>query len=103
MMKHAFVVVEAEQQRADELAFGLLVPTKPRDDAVGRPRVLDLDHQPLAWRVRERVRLRDDAIEPGALEAFEPVLRGLRITSDRRDMYRRLRLRERVLERGAAL
>jgi hypothetical protein len=47
MLQHVVVVVEAEQQRADD-AFALLVPAKTRDDAIGGAHVLHLEHRALA-------------------------------------------------------
>ena len=67
------VVVEAEQQRADQLVLAVLVPAKAGDDAVGRARVLDLDHRALAGLIRPRRRLGDHAVEAGALEARQPL------------------------------
>ena len=75
VMEHAGVVVEAEQERADRLGaafLAALVPAKAGDDAVGRARVLDLQHRPLARLVRRVERLGDDAVEAGALEFAQP-------------------------------
>ena len=77
-MQRALVVVEAEQQRADEPVLSRLVPAKARDDAVGRARVLDLDHRALARLVRAVLRLGDHAVETGAFEPREPVRRHAR-------------------------
>ena len=49
--KQSLVIVEAEQQRADD-GF-LLGIAKAADDAVGRPLLLDLDHRPLAGAIFE--------------------------------------------------
>src|SRR5205085_5628093 len=74
VMERAVVIVEAEQERADHRARAVLVPAKARDDAVGRARVLDLDHRALARLVRRVEPLGHDAVEPRAFEALEPVL-----------------------------
>ena len=79
MVERAFVVVEAEQQRADD-AFAVLVPPESGHHAVGGPRVLDLEHRPLAGLVGGIVRLRDHPVETRALETLQPV--------DRRDRDR---------------
>ena len=73
VVQRAVVVVEAEQQRADQLAGAVLVPAEAGDDAVGGAHVLDLQHRALARLVRAARRLGDHAVEPGALEAVEPV------------------------------
>src|SRR5262249_37847920 len=92
------VVVETEQERADHRAGAVLVPAKAGDDAVGGPRVLDLDHRALTrtiWRVQA---LGHHAVEPGALEAPEPVLGERAIPRRGRDVHRWLRVAEDVLE-----
>ena len=53
VMQHARVVVEPEQQRADERVLAALVPAEARDDAVRGARVLDLHHRALARQVGE--------------------------------------------------
>ncbi len=72
MVQGAVVVEQPEQQRADPLA--VLVPAEPGDDAVGRALVLHLPHHPLVLQVGLVGRLGHHAVEPGALEAREPVL-----------------------------
>src|SRR5678816_113853 len=53
VMEHGAVVVEAEQQRADEGALAALVPAEAADDAVRGALVLDLEHHALARGVGE--------------------------------------------------
>ncbi len=103
VVEHAGVVVEAEQQGADELVLAALVPAEPRDDAVGGALVLDLGHHALARRVDQGVGLGDDAVEAGALEAIEPVARDRDVAGDRRDVDGGARAGERALEPVAAL
>ena len=67
------VVVQAEQQRADALVRSRLVPAEAGDDAVGGAHVLHLDHRALARLVGAVRRLRDHAVEAGALEARQPL------------------------------
>ena len=55
-----------------------LVPAVAGDHAVGGALVLDLEHGPLVGLVGAVQRLGDDAVEAGALELLEPVLRGRR-------------------------
>ena len=73
VVQRALVVAEAEQQRADERPRALLVPAEARHHAVGGARVLHLDHRALARLVGRALVLGDDAVEPGALEAVEPL------------------------------
>src|SRR2546425_467163 len=69
----ATVVVEAQQERADHRPHAVLVPAEAGDHAVGCARVLDLDHRALARAVRRIQTLGHHTVEPGALEATEPV------------------------------
>ena len=55
-----------------------LVPAEPGDHAVRGALVLDLHHHPLVLAVRLVDGLGDHAVEPGALEAGEPVGRDAR-------------------------
>ena len=89
VVERALVVVEPEQERADHRSGAVLVPAKAGDDAVGRARVLDLDHRALAGRYGDVEALRHDAVEPGALEAAEPVLGERAIARRRREVDRR--------------
>ena len=102
-MERARVVVEAEQERADELVLAVLVPAEAGDDAVGGARVLDLDHRALARLIGERVGLGHDAVEPGALEALEPVGGDRAVARRRREVDRRLDAGEGLLEARAPL
>jgi hypothetical protein len=65
--------------------------------------VLDLRHHTLVRLVREVGVLGDQPVEPGALEAVEPGAGDRLVAGDRREMDRRRRVRERLLERGAAV
>ena len=100
--RRRLVDVEAEQQRPDRVRGGL-VDAVAGDHAVGRPHVLDLRHHPLVGLVGEVGALGDHAVEPGALEALEPGARDLLVAGDRREVDRRRGVRQRPLERGAAV
>src|SRR5262249_5268210 len=89
VMKRSVLVVQPEQQRADHRSRAVLVPPEPRDDAVGRAPVLDLDHRPLARFVGLVEPLGHDPIQTGALEPAEPVLRERAVLRRRREMERR--------------
>src|SRR5581483_9914160 len=73
------------------------------DDAIDGAQVLHLDHRAHAGLVRAVEPLRDDAVEPGALEALEPVLRQVAVARRRREVRGRADARERALEPRAAL
>src|SRR5262245_41354034 len=103
VMQRAFRAVQPEQQRSNERVSPILVPAKTGDDAVGGPRVLDLDHRALAWLVDSQFRLRDHAVETGAFEARKPLDRRAAIVSRRGQMDRRPGLRQHALETGAKL
>ena len=103
MVERARVVEQPEQQRPDVRARPVLVPAEAGHDAIGGPLVLDLEHRPLARLVRRIEPLRDDAIEPGALEPFEPVGRGRPIARRGRQVDRRLGAAEDRLEAGPPL
>ena len=96
VMQRPLVVVQPEQQRADRI-LSALVPAKTGDDAVGRARVLDLDHRALAGLVGAVVRLRDHAVEAGAFEALQPLGGDLAIARHRREVERRLDVRQQLL------
>ena len=91
VMERALVVEQPEQERSDVGARPVLVPAESGDDAVGRSLVLDLQHRPLARLVLVAEALRDDAIEPCALEPMEPVLGEGSVRRGRREMDRRRR------------
>ena len=103
VMQATAIVIQPEQQRSDQLVLAVLVPPESGDDAVGGARVLDLDHRALAWLIRAVERLRDHAIETGALESCQPLRRDSAIVRHRRQMDRRLRAAEQPLEAAAAL
>ena len=65
-----------------------LVPAEAGDHAVGGARVLDLEHRALARLVRRVGRFGDDAVEPGAFEALQPVTRGRGVAGQRRQENR---------------
>ena len=81
VLELALVVVEAEQEAAEQrpLGGGVLVLAVAGDDHVGGARVLDLEHGAAVLGVRRVERLGDHAVEPGALELVEPALRLLRV------------------------
>jgi hypothetical protein len=89
VVQRALVVVEAEQERADELVRTVLVPPEAGDDAVRSAHVLDLEHGALLRLVRQVDGLGDDAVEPSALELHEPASRDFRIAGHRREQRRR--------------
>ena len=97
----AVVVEQAEEQRADAVA--VLVPAEPGDHAVGRALVLHLRHHALVLLVGLVGGLGHHAVEPGALEADEPVLRDVRIVGHRREVHPIAVLAERLLEEPAPL
>ena len=66
-------VVQAEQEGPHQLAGRIPVPAEARHGTVGGALVLDLDHGAAAGLVRAVEPLRDHAVQPGALEAVEPV------------------------------
>src|SRR5688572_10573836 len=75
VVEQAPVVVEPEQQRADERAVGAV--TEAADDAVGRAHALDLDHAlTVAGLVGQVEALGDHPVERRA-DAGEPLARGL--------------------------
>ena len=97
-----FVVVQPEQQRADD-ALAALVPAEAGDDAIGGADVLDLDHGALAGLVAGAGRLGDDAVEARALEAIEPLGRERAIARHRSQVNRRHTLAEQGFETSPAL
>ena len=96
------VVVEAEEERADRVG-PRLVDAVAGQHAVGGADVLDLRHHALVGLVGQLRVLGDDAVEPGTLEALEPLPRELGVLGDGREVDRRPRAGERRLERRAAL
>jgi len=74
-MQPLLLVIQAEEQRSDGLVFPVLVPAETRDDTVGRPDVLDLDHRALARLVRRAGGLGHHAVQPRPFEARQPLER----------------------------
>src|SRR5207249_6675678 len=104
VVQRAQGVVEAEQKRADELARTVLVPAEAAHHAVRGAGMLDLDHRALARLVGRGLVLGDDAVEPGALEAVEPLLRDHAVAAAGREVHGTLRaLAEGGLQPLAAL
>src|SRR6185436_13782622 len=99
----ALVVVEAEQERAEQRALALLVEAEACHHALGGALVLDLEHGALAGLVRLLGALGDHAVEAGALEAREPLHRERMVARERREVERRRRSGQRTLEARAAL
>ena len=104
VMERARRVVEAEQERPHALVAAVLVPAEPRHHAVRGAHVLDLDHRALARLVERLLVLGDHAVEAGALEAMEPVLRDAAIAGARGEVDAPGRAGQRLLQlrRGAA-
>jgi hypothetical protein len=98
VVERPIVVVEAEQERADHRPGTLLVPAEAGDHAVGGARVLHLDHRALAGAIGRVEPLGHDPVEPGALEAMEPVLGESPVAGGRRQVHRRPRARQHLLE-----
>ena len=73
MLERPRVVVEPQQQRAHRAALAALVPAESRHHAVALAFVLDLEHHPLVRLIAALRPLGHHAVEPGALEAPEPV------------------------------
>ena len=98
MVQRVIVVVEAQQERADHRAGALLVPAEARDHAVSRALVLHLDHRAFPGAIGRVETLCHDTIEPGALEAAEPVRRKRSIARSRREVHRGRRAGQHVLK-----
>jgi hypothetical protein len=96
-------VEQPQQERADERPRPVLVPSKPGHHAVGGAGVLDLGPATLGRHVGVGRALGDDAIQPGALEAIEPVRGDRRIGRRGRQVDGRLCAGEGPLEEGAPL
>ncbi len=100
MLQDARIVVQAEEQRTDRIASAL-VPAKAGDDAVGGARELHLDHRALPRLISEAGGLGDDAVEPGALEVLEPVLRLRAVTRHGSQVNGRRCARQQLFQRRA--
>src|SRR4029077_5225480 len=90
MVERVIVVVQAEQERADHRAGALLVPAEGGGHAISRALVLHLDHRAFPGAIGRVETLCHDTIEPGALEAAEPVRRKRSIARSRGEGHRRL-------------
>jgi hypothetical protein len=101
VVQGAGVVVEPEEQGAHPAA--VLVPAEPGHDAVGGAVVLHLQHEALVLDVGQVDPLGDDPVEPGALEAGEPVGRHHRVGRHRRQVDRRAAAGQRLLQQSPAL
>ena len=101
VMQPTFVVVQAQQQRADPLA--ILVNPVAGHRAIGRAFVLHLDQGALVRRVRIAEALGDDAVQTGTLELDEPSLRRCVIGGAGAHVDRRVGVGEQRLQSGMAL
>ena len=72
MVELAGLVIEAQQQRADEAAVALVA--EAADDAIGRAQALDLDHRPLAGLIGIGEALGDHAVGGAFARVAEPAL-----------------------------
>lgn len=97
------MAVQAEQQRTDMCARTILVPAESSHDAVGRTFVLDLEDAPLLGLVDGVEWLGDDAVEPRAFEAVEPIRSGRSVASRWRQVHGCRGSREQCLESFTSL
>ena len=74
------------------------MPPKAGDHAVGRALVFDLDHGALAGAIRLIETLGHDAVEAGALETPEPVLRERAVARGRGEVHGRRPAGKQLLE-----
>src|SRR5215469_12874862 len=74
------------------------MPPETRNHTIAIALVFDLEHHALVGFVAAGHWLRHYAIQPGALEAAEPIRRDLRIARGGSEMKRRPRLREESLQ-----
>src|SRR2546428_14194548 len=102
MLQRPFVVIEAEEKRADGV-FPALVPAESGNHAVRGAGVLDLEHRPLARLIGASRRLRNHTIESRAFETLQPVHCQLAIAGHRREVERATPGREQFLELVAPL
>jgi hypothetical protein len=102
VLEVAGVVEEAEEERADGSSLPFFVPAEAGDYAVAVALVLDLEQGALVGGVGAGEGLGDDAVEAGAFEAGEPVLRCGAVFRCRREMDGGVDVREGALEFGAA-
>jgi hypothetical protein len=85
-MQDAALIEKPQKKRADTAS--ILVLPEPANDTVGSSLVLDLQHDPLPGLISEFTILGNDTVEPGPLEAREPITshvgcRGARCHVDR--------------------
>ena len=102
MLQCAPRVVEAEEQRANRLPFGL-VPAEAGYDTFGRTRMLHLDHRALARLVEGILRLRDHAVQAGALKLIQPLNCEVPIPCHGRKVHRRADVGEQLIQQAAPL
>ena len=103
MLQSAFVVVQAEQQRAYGIVVTGFVPAKAGNHAVAFAVVLHLQHHALVRLVAALGRLGHHAVEPRAFEALEPIRRDGTVSRARGEVQRRLRLAEQRFQPAATL
>src|SRR5271170_3245111 len=75
MLQRSRLIKEPEQKRSNGSVIAVLVPPKPRDDAIAIALMLHLDHRALVRFVDAGLRLDDQSIEACTLEAPKPILR----------------------------
>ena len=102
-MQCAAMVVQSEQQRADECVLAVLVPSKAGHDTVGRARVLHLDHGALARLVASVFGFGDHTVEAGPLETRQPLRRRPCVARHGRQVDRRTQRAECALQQAAPL
>ena len=102
VVQQAIVAIESQQQRADQLAAALVA--EAADHAIGGAQTFDLEHGPLAGRVRQIEALGDDAVGLHMF-AVQPSLCLFAIAGEGRDKKRRAFAGavEQGFEGGAAL
>ena len=101
MVERAFVVIQPEQQRADD-AFTFFVPAEAGDDAVGGARVLDLEHRALAGLYGPSTGFAITPSRPAPSKRDSHSAAIVLIARHRREMNRRRGIREQRFERAAA-
>src|SRR5439155_10194359 len=97
VLERPFIIVESEEQRPHRV-LAALVPAKARNHTVGGAHMLDLEHRRLCGLIRCRRRFGDHTVEPGALEALEPVDRQVAVPRHRREVEGTPNLPEELLE-----
>src|SRR5688572_32919235 len=102
-MKSATIIEQSKQQRSNSRAISLFMPAKTRHDAIAITFVFDLEHDAFVRFIKSRRGLSDDAVKSRAFKATKPVRRSREVGGRRRQMDRRLRLREQRLQFDSAL